>query len=369
MNRRTNKRGWTFSFQLSTQHRTLRLKSLFIIMAASPTSPILTSSLSSSIISLASTAPIPVGLTDAEALSGRLLFAIPKKGRLHEKCLNILSGADIQFRRHARLDVALVLNLPIALIFLPASDIPSFVGKGNVDLGITGHDVILESEMEEHITEVLKLGFGKCALQVQVPEQGPIKTVEDLAGKRVVTSFEVLAGKYFAEMDERLGLMKDGKERTRIEYVGGSVEAACSLGLADGIVDLVESGDTMRAAGLHAIATLLNTEAALIKSTRPKPNRPAELSTLIDLITSRIAGVVAASKYVICQYNVSRDLLSAATAVTPGRRAATVSPLEESGWVAVSSMVEKKNIASIMDELTKIGAQDILTFNLDNCRV
>ncbi|KAJ7645997.1 ATP phosphoribosyltransferase [Mycena polygramma] len=301
---------------------------------------------------------------NVDALDGRLLFAIPKKGRLHEKCLNILSGADIQFRRHHRLDVCLVLNHNIALVFLPASDIPSFVGKGNVDLGITGHDVILEAEMQNHVTEVLRLGFGKCALQVQVPEAGSIKTVEDLAGKRVVTSFEVLSGDYFKKLDEKVNL--SGDQKTQIEYVGGSVEAACALGLADGIVDLVESGDTMRAAGLHAIATLLESEAVLIKSTVPK--RP-ELSSLIELVTSRIAGVIAAGRYVVCQYNISRDKLHAATLVTPGRRAPTISPLEEENWVGVSSMVEKKKIAGIMDELVKIGAEDILIFNLDNCRV
>lgn len=87
--------------------------------------------------------------------------------------------------------------------------------------------------MEDFVKEELRLGFGKCALQVQVPENGSIKTIEDLAGKRVVTSFEVLAGKYFNEIDERLNLTGDAK--TKIEYVGGSVEAACALGLADGI--------------------------------------------------------------------------------------------------------------------------------------
>lgn len=116
---------------------------------------------------------------------------------------------------------------------MPASDIPSFVGMGNVDLGITGHDVILEAKMQEHVTEALRLGFGKCSLQVQVPEAGPIKTVEQLAGKRVVTSFEVLSGDYFNELDEKLQLTGDHK--TKIEYVSGSVEAACALGLADGI--------------------------------------------------------------------------------------------------------------------------------------
>lgn len=118
-------------------------------------------------------------------------------------------------------------------VFLPASDIPSFVGKGNVDLGITGHDVIEEADMQEYVTEELRLGFGRCSLQVQVPETSDIKTVEQLAGKRVVTSFENLAAKYFGDLDTKLGF-KD-QEKTKIEYVGGSVEAACSLGLADGI--------------------------------------------------------------------------------------------------------------------------------------
>jgi len=121
----------------------------------------------------------------------------------------------------------------ILRVFLPASDIPSFVGKGNVDLGITGHDVILEAAMQDYVTEELRLGFGKCALQVQVPEASSIKTVEDLAGKRVVTSFETVAGEYFGAIDDRLGFQ--GDKRTKIEYVGGSVEAACALGLADGI--------------------------------------------------------------------------------------------------------------------------------------
>lgn len=122
----------------------------------------------------------------------------------------------------------------------------------------------------------------------------------------------------------------------------------------------------MRAAGLHAIETILTTEAVLIKSSAQKH---PDLEPLIKMITSRIAGVIAASKYVICQYNILRSNLSFATQVTPGRRAPTISRLEDEDWVAVSSMVEKNKIATIMDELMKIGAEDILVFNLDNCRV
>lgn len=122
----------------------------------------------------------------------------------------------------------------------------------------------------------------------------------------------------------------------------------------------------MRAAGLHPIATVLETEAVLIRSSVPKH---PDLVSLIELITKRIAGVIAASRYVVCQYNIRREKIAAATLITPGKRAPTISPLEEENWVAISSMVEKKKIANIMDELVKIGAEDILVFNLDNCRV
>ncbi|CAE6479359.1 unnamed protein product [Rhizoctonia solani] len=300
----------------------------------------------------------------SESIRGRLLFAIPKKGRLYEKSIQLLQGADIQYTRSHRLDVALVRNLNIALVFLPAADIPRFVGEGNVDLGITGQDVILEAEMEQLTTQVLKLGFGKCKLQVQVPERGEFQEVGALGGKRIVTSFEVLAKKYFEKLDREKGL-KEG-QGTKIEYVGGSVEAACALGLADGIVDLVESGDTMRAAGLHAIATLLESEAVLITSAKPKH---LHLLPLQQQITQRIAGVLASQKLVLCQYNIRREKLAEATNITPGRRAATVSPLEDGEWAAVSSMVEATQAADVMDRLVDVGAEDVLIIKLDNCRV
>lgn len=168
------------------------------------------------------------------------------------------SGADVQFTRSHRLDVCLVRNHNMALyvasassaagtalltiacrVFLPAADIPRFVGEGNVHLGITGQDMVAEANVNGLITEVLPLGFGKCKLQVQVPEKSDIKTVDDLVGKKVVTSFEVLAGRYFGELDTKAGITEKGKA-TQIEYVGGSVEAACALGLADGIGAFVQ---------------------------------------------------------------------------------------------------------------------------------
>lgn len=124
-------------------------------------------------------------------------------------------------------------NFPIALIFLPAADIAKFVGEGNVDLGITGQDMIAEAGVQ--VEEIMQLGYGKCKLCVQVPQDSGITSSKDLVGKRVVTSFTTMATEYFAKLDAEVG---DGR-KTHIEYVSGSVEAACALGLADGIVDLV----------------------------------------------------------------------------------------------------------------------------------
>ncbi|KAK9421971.1 putative ATP phosphoribosyltransferase [Seiridium unicorne] len=323
------------------------------------------------------------------SLEGRLLFAVPKKGRLNGAALNLLEGADIQFRRENRLDIALVKNLPIALVFLPAADIPTFVGEGRVDLGITGYDQVQEHDAgvrsvnrkrrfsgeitpEEESERsaatgcetVMDLAFGACKLQVQVPEKGSYATPKDLIGKNIGTSFVHLTEKYFANLEIESGHedVMGGKIKTNIIELSGSVEAACALGVADGIVDLVESGETMKAAGLKAIDTVVESSAILIKSRAP--SNP----DLVDLIASRIRGVIAAQRFVLCQYNIQRSSLSTATKIAPGKRAPTITTLDEDGWVAVSVMVEKKKIALVMDELTKVGATDILVLQIANTR-
>lgn len=309
-------------------------------------------------------------------LNDRLLFAVPKKGRLQQACLDLLSGSDIQFHRHNRLDIALVKNLPLALIFLPAADIPTFVGEGRVDLGITGRDTIAEHEATTPptettgIEELLDLEFGRCKLQVQVPEKGEIQSPEQLIGKNIVTSFTNLAESYFRDLERKIegsatangDSEKGQKLRTNIKFVGGSVEAACALGVADGIVDLVESGETMRAAGLKAIDTVVESTAVLIRSKHPSDPK------LVTLITSRIKGVIAAQKYVLCTYNVERKNLDKVRQITPGKRAPTVNSLEEEGWVAISVMVKRSDIATTMDLLLEAGAADILVTNIENSR-
>ena len=172
---------------------------------------------------------------------------------MSEAALDLLHGSDILFHRHSRLDIALVKNHSIALIFLPAADIPTFVGEGRVDLGITGRDQIAEHEAASPPTEttgveeVMDLDFGRCKLQVQVPAKGNITSPKELVGKNIVTSFTRLSELYFRDLEKETKTLDEQKTDdqrtfelgTKVKYVGGSVEAACALGVADGIVDLV----------------------------------------------------------------------------------------------------------------------------------
>lgn len=282
-------------------------------------------------------------------------FAIPKKGRLMDKVIVMLKGAGIEFRRQPRLDVALCIGLPITLVFLPAADIAKFVGEGNVDLGITGSDLVQENMVE--VDSVMDLGFGKCRLCVQAPVTDKIESVESLAGKRIVTSFPNVTKDFFDTYDKKLGVT------TNINYVSGSVEAACGLGLADAVVDLVETGTTMRAAGLEVVHDIFSTQAVIISN----PN--SEHKDLVSKLQRRIEGYITSTKYIMMMYNVSNEIFQDAIAITPGKKSPTVTSLECGKDKAVSVLVLKKEISEKMDALHEVGATDILVLELNNSRM
>ena len=318
------------------------------------------------------------GLKRRNSMPGRtvpppnLLFGVPKKGRLHEKIKELLNGAGIEspppasfffsredgtrgvarYTRKARLDIAHCTELPVSLVFLPAADIATYVGEGDVDMGITGEDIVAESEVE--VAELMKLGMGRCRLCVQAPA-GAYASADGLAGKRVVTSFPNLSRKYFAS--------RENGAPTKIKCISGSVEAACGLGLADGIVDLVETGTTMRAAGLAEVATIMETETVLIA------NPHSAHGATIEQLRKRIAGYLTASRYYMVTYNVRRADLPAAKEITPGKKSPSIAPLENGDWVAVSALVQKKKAAQKMDDLEAIGATDILLTALHSSRM
>lgn len=254
--------------------------------------------------------------------------------------------------REPRLDVAECKRLPVTMVFLPACDIATYVAEGNVDLGITGEDIIAESNVDVKV--LCRLGIGKCRLCVQAPI-GTVKDVRELAGKRIVTSFPHLAQKFFDDMGSR--------EETKIKYVSGSVEVACNLGLADGILDLVETGTTMRAAGLEVVAEVLRTETVLLA------NPHSRHAALVEKIHKRIQGYLVARESNMITYNVERSKLAQAILITPGKDSATVSPLEKSDWVAVTALVRADEISDIMDRLCEIGARSLVVFDTTNCRI
>lgn len=281
------------------------------------------------------------------------LMAVPKKGRLYEKCLELLSGVGIRFTRAARLDIAYCDSLSLKLVFLPAKDIAQFVAEGNVDIGLTGQDMVAEAQVS--VNELLKTGFGKCKLALLAPVKNGITDPKDLVNKRIATSFPNLTRAFFQGLDPK-------GAGTKVRSISGSVEAACGLGLADAVVDLWETGTTAKAAGLGIVSTLMETQTVLISN--PNSKHPE----MITIIRKRIEGFLLAKKNAMIYYNIQKDSLEKAVKITPGRKKPTVSPLSDDDWCSVGAMVSNKEVNDIMDQLQAIGANDIFVVDLKNCR-
>jgi ATP phosphoribosyltransferase len=273
--------------------------------------------------------------------------------------------------------------MPVTLVFLPAADIGSFVGLGNCHIGITGQDIIAETKERgqgaHKMVEEVKLGFGACRLSLQMPEARVAELVDaasgtiprevlrdELAGRAIGTSFVELARRYVDDLWEETG-SKRGRSSTKpsIRQLSGSVEAAVQLGVASAVIDLVESGETMRAAGLAEADVVLRSESVLISSGHMSP----EHQKVAEMLLRRIKSVLAARAYVLIEYNAPRTLLTECMAITPGRRAPTLSPLDDSDWVSVSAMIPSKDKHEIMDRLHDVGAVDIFVASIQNCRV
>eukprot|EP00667_Euglena_gracilis_P010419 EG_transcript_10604 len=284
----------------------------------------------------------------------RLKLAVPKKGRIAEKIMELLRGCDIRYTKPARLDIAMCDNLPIDICFLPAADIAMYVADGCIDVGMTGQDIIRETDRP--VNHEVDLGIGQCRLCLQWPTAKKYDSVKDMVGRRVVTSFPNITKQYFDQLAE------GAAHTTSIQFLHGSVEAACSLGLADCVVDLVETGDTMRAAGLEIASVIMDSQAVMISN----PNSPHK--KMIDYLRKRVVGYLTATRYAYLVYNCPRAALAEAEKLTPGKRSPTVSTLEDANWVSVSVLVKRSEVQTILDQLELIGARDMLVWDLRNTR-
>lgn len=280
-----------------------------------------------------------------------LRVAVPNKGSLSEPAASMLREAGYRQRADSR---ELVLQDPdngIEFFFLRPRDIAIYVGSGRLDVGITGEDLLLDSGANAEV--VLPLGFAGSTFRFAAA-QNSYRTVHDLAGCRIATAYPGLLRHHLTEQ----GVEAD------VIALDGAVETAVRLDVADAIADVVETGTTLRAAGLQIFGEpLFHSQAALIRRRRAAPSHE------VDQLVRRLQGVMIARQYVLMDYDISDDKVEQAVAVAPGFESPTVSPLRTPGWSAVRVMVPRKQTNQIMDELWDIGARAILVTDIHACRL
>ncbi|TLM86623.1 ATP phosphoribosyltransferase [Pseudarthrobacter sp. NamE2] len=285
-----------------------------------------------------------------------LRVAVPNKGSLSEAASAMLSEAGYRQRRDTRELVMVDPDNDIEFFFLRPRDIAVYVGQGTLDVGITGRDLLLDAEVEAE--ELLPLGFAASTFRFAGPV-GDFSAVEELEGKRLATSYDGLLRGYLAER----GI------NAKVVRLDGAVESSVRLGVADAIADVVETGNTLKAAGMEIFGEpILKSEAVMIRRTG-EGGAANGTAREIDVLIRRLQGVLVARQYVLMDYDIRKELVEKAAALTPGLESPTVSPLQDSDWVAVRSMVPKKETNRIMDELYDLGARAILVSSIHACRI
>ncbi|QAY62691.1 ATP phosphoribosyltransferase [Xylanimonas allomyrinae] len=276
-----------------------------------------------------------------------LRIAVPNKGSLSEPAVEMLREAGYKQRRDSRELVLADPDNDAEFFFLRPRDVAVYVGEGTVDAGITGRDLLLDSGADA--VEHLPLGFARSTFRFAAPA-GTMTDVAQIAGKRVASSYTTLVGAHLAAC---------GVEPASIVHLDGAVESSVQLGVADVIADVVETGTTLRAAGLEVFGEpILRSEAVLIR--RPE----ADLTNGVSVLARRLQGVLTARQWVLMDYVVPNDLLEEAVGITPGFESPTVSPLHESGWSAVRVMVERSTMNRAMDALYDVGARGVLVTSI-----
>jgi len=278
-------------------------------------------------------------------------IGLPSKGRLSDLAIELLKEAGIRFRRQNRSLFAKVRDLPIDIIFLRTDDIPVLCAEGAIDMGITGADLVAEANVD--VDTRLSLNVGKCRLAICVPDDLEFNDPHQLDGKRIATSFTNVTKNFLAEHNVTAHLVP----------LSGSVEIMITLGIADVIVDLVESGSTLAANRLKIAYEIGQYETVLIQ------NKQQRHSEMAQRVIRRLEGVVIARGYSLLEYNIPQDNLEAALKITPGFKSPTITPLDDQQWSAVRVMVKSSDITSVMDQLEEIHASAILETPINNCRL
>lgn len=278
-----------------------------------------------------------------------LKIALPNKGSLAQRSVEIFLSAGYRQRTDSKDLIVLDPINDVEFYYLRPRDIATYVGNGDLDLGITGRDLLVDSASSAE--EIMDLEFGRSTMRFAVPFDSEIKEISQMESKRIATSYPHLIGEF---------LRTKGISAQLVE-LDGAIESSISLGVADVVADVVATGSTLRQSGLKPIGNvIIDSSAILIARDR---------NARFDLIIRRLQSVVFARQYVIMDYDVAEENLERATTVTPGFESPTISPLQKVGWFAVRAMVPRERMHQTMDQLYEMGARGILVTEIHSCRL
>jgi ATP phosphoribosyltransferase len=279
-----------------------------------------------------------------------LRIALPNKGALSTAASEMLREAGYRQRSDSKELTLLDTANGVEFFYLRPRDIALYVGEGTLDIGITGRDLLLDSGSAA--IESMQLGFGRSKFRFAA-RPGALETLADLNGKRIATSYVGVVEKYLAEQGITASVVR----------LDGAVETSIQLGVADVIADVVETGSTLKQAGLVIVGdVIMESEAVLITRDGVEPEG-------LTTFRRRLEGVLVARSYLMMDYDMPRDRLEEAIKLTPGLEGPTISPLHREGWVAVRSMVPRDGAQQLMDDLYELGARAILLTDIHACRL
>ena len=281
-----------------------------------------------------------------------LKIAVPNKGALSDAAHEMLREAGYRMRVDSKELVLVDAENRVEFYYLRPRDIAVYVGEGTLDLGITGRDMLIDSGANAE--EIMQLGFGRSHFRFAAPIEENY-TLASLEGKRIATSYSGLLAKYLGER----GI------QARLISLDGAVESSIRLGVADAIADVVETGTTLRKAGLELFGdTILDSEGILIRRTDAEGDDEA-----VGHLLRRLSGVLVARNYVLMDYDIPEEALEEACQLTPGIEGPTIAPLARDGWLAVRALVPAGHTQLLMDQLWEIGARGLLVTDLAACRL
>lgn len=279
----------------------------------------------------------------------KLKIAIQKSGRLSEKSLELLKSCGIQLSNGDRKLKAESKNFPIEVLFLRDDDIPQYVEQGVADIGILGENEVWEKDKD--VLTIKKLGFATCKLSLAIPKDEVYDDLSYFSNKKIATSYPKILSKFFTEKNISV----------EIEEIGGSVEIAPGIGLANAIFDIVSTGSTLLMNGLKEVEVVTSSTAVLISNKK----LDIEKQQILDKLIFRIDAVRAADENKYILLNAPESAVNSISAILPGMKSPTVLPLSEPGWVSIHSVVKEDEFWEVIDQLKILGAQGILVVPIE----